>query len=170
MFWNDLIRGYRTNYLVSLLSFQYPRGLEFVLKEVELLRHGNNLHDVPRTAIQLEHILPQHPDFPVQQVGFQSQVEYDTELHSLANLIFMDEALNRAGAVGNNPPHLKAPLYISQQLPTSRAPVEHIMGELPPLGCALETIFTATGVKSSLYRAYLRLRQIDLTLLVAERF
>ncbi len=167
VFWNDLVNGYRNSYLASLLSPYSPRGIEFLLKEVERLGHnGKNLHGIPRNEIHLEHILPQTPSFNVKDVGFSSQDEYENALNSLANLIFIEGGLN--GLVSNDPPYLKAQHYIKQQ-GRDGASVKHIMGEPPPLGNDLDAIHQAAGVSSVLYRACLRLRQIELVLCIAER-
>jgi hypothetical protein len=46
VFWKDLVHGYRNNHLLNLLTPYYPRGLEFIVKEVKRLRHRINLHGI----------------------------------------------------------------------------------------------------------------------------
>ncbi len=164
IFWNDIIKSYRNSYLESLLTHSWPRKVEFLLKEIERYRHGNNLHDIPRSEIQLEHILPKTPKFDVKDVGFDGD-EYDVELNSLANLTFLDEKLNKK--VDNDTHHKKAQNYV-QQLDRNNVSVKHVMGEAPVLGQDLIKIYKVVGTKSSLYRAYLRLRQLDIVLFTVE--
>ncbi len=162
--WDRLIWKYRESYIQNLMTITYPRGLEFILKEAERIRRSHNIHDVARYELHLEHILPRTPSFPAKDVGFK-QDEYKEELYSLGNLIFCDKEVN--SQVQNNPPYFKAPVYL-KQLAQSGVKVKHVMGELTPIGESFQAVYKTVGTSSPLYRACLRLRQIDLALFVAE--
>lgn len=162
--WDRLIRKYRESYIQNLMKTTYPCGLEFILKEAERIRRGHSIHDVTRSELHLEHILPQTPSFPHQDVGF-TEDEYKEELYSLGNLIFCDKEVN--SQVENNPPYYKAPIYIAQSA-RSGVKVNHVMGELTPVGESFQAVYKTVGNSSPLYRACLRLRQIDLALFVVE--
>jgi len=166
IFWNDLVRTYRNNYLKNLLELQFPRCGGFVLKEAERLRYNNNLHNVSRNEINLEHIIPQNPKFPIRDLGISENEFRDNYLNSLANLIFLDQELNKPGSI-DQPPHIKA-AYYKDQLGRDGDKVKHVMGEVAKLGNDFDMIFKKSGRKSPLYLACLFLRQIDLALFVAE--
>lgn len=67
---------------------------------------------------QVDHVLPENPNFDVTDFGFDSGEDFETSKHRFGNLTVLESRLNRQAQ--NKPPSDKAPIYRDSRLQRNR--------------------------------------------------